>query len=164
MRQIFIRIVALLAAVGLLSGPSLAAQLVSRKALTLEVAKQMAAVAMQDAVKQKGRVVIAVMDEGGHLMYLERMDGAPAGSIDLAIKKARSVTQYHLPTAFFQKMMKEGHMNVLGISDAMPWAGGVPVMWQGQLIGALAVSGMQPEQDAAAATLGANAISGIVGD
>lgn len=141
----------------------MAAQLMSRNALTLEVAKQIAAVAMQDAIKQKGQAVIAVMDEGGHLMYLVRMDDAPLGSIDLAIGKARSVVMYQRPTAVFQKMMEEGQTNVLGISGLVPWGGGVPVMWQGHLIGAIAVSGMTPEQDAAAATLAANAISGIVG-
>ena len=163
MSNFFTRILTLFAAVGLLSGSALAAQLARRDALTLEVARQMAAVAMQDVIKQKGQAVIAVVDEGGHLMYLERMDDALLGSVDVAISKARSVAMYRRPTAVFQKMMEEGHTNVLGIAGVVPWGGGVPVMWQGHLIGAIAVSGMAPEQDAAAATLAANAISGIVG-
>jgi glc operon protein GlcG len=163
MINIFIRILAFWAVTCLFSGSASAAQLISRNALTLEVAKQMAAVSMQDAIKQKGLAVIVVMDDGGHLIYLERMDDAPLGSIDVAIGKARSVVMYQRPTEVFQKMMEEGHTNVLGISGLVPWGGGVPVMWQGHMIGAIAVSGMSPEQDAAAASLAANAISGIVG-
>src|SRR5690242_19970198 len=67
-----------------------AAQLTDKKSLTLEAAKKLAAAAEAEAQKNKWNVVIAVVDDGGHLLYLQRMDGAQTGSIDVAIRKAQT--------------------------------------------------------------------------
>jgi uncharacterized protein GlcG (DUF336 family) len=89
--------------VGLISAITAVAQLPDKKVLTLAGAKQLAAAAAEEAVKNKWNVVIAIVDDGGSLIYLERLDDTQIGSIEVAIQKAQSAVNFKRPT----KMLEE---------------------------------------------------------
>ncbi len=116
-------------------------QTAERKTITLEGAKKLAAAAEAQAGKSKLQVAIAIVDEGGHLLYFQRAHEAQTASVDLAIEKARSAAAFKRPTKVFQDSLVGGRMAVLRIPGAMPFLGGLPVMSGNQMIGALGVSG-----------------------
>jgi glc operon protein GlcG len=143
-------------ALGAYAGAS--AQLAEKKALTLEAAKKMATAAHAEAVKNNWRMVIAVVDEGGHLLYLERMDETQTGSIRVAIQKARSAAAFKRPTKVFEDAVAGGRNAILGLSGATPIEGGVPIMVDGKLIGAIGASGGTAPQDGQVAKAGVDAL------
>ncbi len=97
-------------AVGSLPAP---AQLADKKALTLEAAKKIAVAAEAEAKKNSWNVVIAIVDDGGHLIYLQRMDGTQTGSIDVAIKKAQTAINFKRPTKVFEDAVAGGRKQVI---------------------------------------------------
>ena len=135
-----------------------AAQLADKKALTLEAAKKLAAAAEAEANKNKWNVVIAVVDDGGHLLYLQRADGTQTGSIDVAIKKAQTAMSFKRPTKVFEDAIAGGRNAILGLQGALPLEGGVPVTVGGQVIGAIGVSGVTAQQDGQIAKAGADSL------
>ena len=135
------------------------AQLADKKALTLEAAKKMAAAAEAEAVKNKWTMVIAVVDDGGHLIYLQRTDETQAGSIDVAIQKAKSAVMFKRPTKVWEDFVAGGRNAILGLSGAVPIEGGVPVLAGGKLIGAVGVSGGSAAQDGQVAKAGVDALT-----
>ena len=139
------------------------ADLATRKALTLEVAKQMAAAAEAEAVKNKWNVVIAIADEGGNLIYLQRMDETQIGSIDVAMQKAQSAIKFKRPTKVFEDAVAGGRTAILKLPGAMPVEGGLPISADGRIIGAIGVSGVTSQQDAQIAQAGINALPKILG-
>jgi glc operon protein GlcG len=141
---------------------SWATQLTSKKALTLEISKQVAAVAESHAVKNKWSVVIAIVDDGGHLLYLERMDNAQTGSIEVAIQKAKSATSYKRPTKVFDAGVAGGRTALVALPGAIPFEGGIPLSADGQVIGAIGVSGVTGAQDGMIAQAGVDGFSAIV--
>jgi uncharacterized protein GlcG (DUF336 family) len=142
--------VALLAALSF----SAHAQLADKKALTLNAAKKMAAAAEAEAMKNKWNVVIAVVDDGGHLIYLQRMDGTQTGSIDVAIGKARTAMAFKRPTKVFDDLAKTRPSIMSIAADAVLLEGGVPIKAGDQVIGAMGVSGVTSQQDAQIAEAG----------
>jgi len=130
-----------------------AAQLTDKKALTLDAAKKIAAAAEAEAVKNKWNVVIAVVDDGGHLIYLQRMDTTQTGSIDVAIRKAQTAMSFKRPTKVFEDAIAGGR-NALIALGALPLEGGLPVTVGGQVIGAVGVSGVTSQQDGQIAKAG----------
>jgi len=130
-----------------------AAQLTDKKALTLDAAKKIAAAAEAEAVKNKWNVVIAVVDDGGHLIYLQRMDTTQTGSIDVAIRKAQTAMSFKRPTKVFEDAIAGGR-NALIALGALPLEGGLPVTIGGQVIGAVGVSGVTSQQDGQIAKAG----------
>jgi uncharacterized protein GlcG (DUF336 family) len=148
---------AALAALTLLA-PAAHAQLATKKALTLEGARKIAAAAEAEAVKNKWNVVIAVVDEGGHLLYLQRQDGTQTGSIDVAIGKARTAMAFKRPTKVFDDLAKTRPSIVSISADAVLLEGGVPISVDGQVIGAVGVSGVTSQQDAQIAEAGIAAL------
>ncbi len=134
------------------------AQLADKKALTLAVAKKMAAAAEAEAVKNSWRMVIAVVDDGGHLIYLQRADEALAGSIEVAIQKAKSAAMFRRPTKAFEDAVAGGRNALLGLTGAVPIEGGVPIMLDGHLLGAVGVSGGSAPQDGQVAKAGVDAL------
>ncbi len=138
------------------------AQLASKKALTLEISKQVAAAAESHATKNKWNVVIAIVDDGGHLLYLERMDGAQTGSIEVALQKAKSATSYKRPTKVFDAGVAGGRTALVALPGAIPFEGGIPLSADGQVIGAIGVSGVTGAQDGMIAQAGVDAFSAIV--
>ena len=135
------------------------AQLADKKVLTLEAAKKIAVAAEAEARKNNWNVVIAVVDDGGHLVYLQRIDGTQTGSIDVAIGKARTSAAFKRPTKVFDDLAKT-RPSITSISPgAVLLEGGVPVMVGGQLVGAVGVSGVTSQQDAQIAEAGIAALS-----
>jgi len=124
-------------------------------ALTLEDAKAIVAAARAKAVENNWNVVITVLDEGGHLMYLERMDRTQLGSVQVAQEKARTAYLFRRPTKKFEEIVTGGRLVMLNLPGALPVEGGLPLMVDGELIGAIGVSGVQSAQDGIIAEAGA---------
>jgi len=134
------------------------AQLADKKVMTLDAAKKIAAGAEAEARKNNWNVVIAVVDDGGHLIYLQRIDGTQTGSIDVAIGKARTSAAFKRPTKVFDELAKT-RPSITSISpNAVLLEGGVPVMVGGQMVGAVGVSGVTSQQDAQIAEAGIAAL------
>jgi glc operon protein GlcG len=124
------------------------AELATRKALTLAVAKEMAAAAETEARKNNWNVVITVVDEGGHLIYLQRMDETQLASVEIAQQKAKTAILYKRPTKALEDAVAGGRTVVLRLPGALPVEGGLPITVDGRIIGAVGVSGVQSVQDA----------------
>src|SRR4026207_1381059 len=134
------------------------AQPADKKVMTLEAAKKIAAGAEAEARKNNWNVVIAVVDDGGHLIYLQRIDGTQTGSIDVAIGKARTSAAFKRPTKVFDELAKT-RPSITSISpNAVLLEGGVPVVVGGQMVGAVGVSGVTSQQDAQIAEAGIAAL------
>ncbi len=130
----------------LLAQPALP-QLASKKALTLDAVKAMAAAAEAHAKKNNWRVAIAVVDDGGHLLYFARMDGVHAGAVQAAQRKAESAAIYRRPgKAFADRVASEPQ--VVMLPRAFPFEGGFPILVEGEVIGAIGISGATSAQDA----------------
>ena len=130
------------------------AQFVEKKTLSLAVAKKMAAAAEAEAAKNKWTMVIAVLDDGGHLIYLEHMDGAQIGSIEVAQGKARTAVRFRRPSKDFEDAITANHLAVITLGDITAIRGGLPVMLDGQAVGAIGVSGGDAQQDEQCAEAG----------
>jgi glc operon protein GlcG len=145
-------------ALGIVAGSVLAhAQLVEKTALTLEGAKKIAAVAEAKAKAEGARVVIAVVDEGGALLLLQRLDDAQVASVSVGIDKARTAAIYRRPSKVFEDQVKNGRVSALALHGAVALQGGVPIVVDGKVIGAIGVSGETPSQDEDIAIAGAAA-------
>lgn len=123
------------------------AQLGTKKSMTLEAAKKLAAAAEAEAVANKWTMVIVILDDGGNLVYLEKMDETQIGSIDVAIAKAQSAVKFKRPTKVFEDAVADGRQAILKLPGAIPIEGGVPLMLDGRVIGAIGVSGAQSKED-----------------
>ena len=128
-------------------------------ALTLEAATRLADAAQAEATRNKWNVVIAVVDGGGHLVHLRRMDGTQLGSVVVAEEKAKSAVLFRRPTKAFADAVASGRTAVLRLPGAIPIEGGVPLFVGEQAIGAIGVSGVTAEQDGQVAQAGAKAFS-----
>jgi glc operon protein GlcG len=128
--------------------------------ITLEQAKKIMAGAEAEAKKNNWSVVITVLDSGGHLVAMHRLDGTQLGSIEAAREKAYSAVLYRRPTKVFQDLVGQGGANLrlLRLAGASPLEGGIPIIADGKLIGGIGVSGMTSEQDAQIAKAGADAL------
>jgi len=153
--------VAGLASVMLLFTLNAAAQLADKKALTLEAAKKIATAAEAEAKKNSWNVVIAIVDDRGHLVYLQRIDGTQTGSIDVAIKKAQTAISFKRPTKVFEDAVAGGRQVILALPGALPIEGGVPIAIGGQIIGAIGVSGVKSTEDGQIAKAGADAAAAL---
>jgi glc operon protein GlcG len=150
------RIALALAIVALLGAPMLAsAQLVDKKALTLEAAKRIAAAAEAESKKNNWTQVIAIVDDGGHLIYLERIDETQTASVRIAIEKARSAAGFKRPIKEFSDQLAAGRLAVLAVHGAVALEGGIPLTAGGKVIGAIGVSGGTSPQDEQVAKAGA---------
>ncbi|MCS7026823.1 MAG: heme-binding protein [Bryobacteraceae bacterium] len=132
--------------------------LATKRSLTLEAAKQIAAAAEAEAKRNNWNVVIAIVDDGGHLVYLQRMDETQIGSIDVAIAKAQSAVKFKRPTKAFEDALLS-RQAILKLPGALPIEGGLPLMVEGKILGAIGVSGVQSNQDGIIAQAGANALA-----
>lgn len=126
--------------------------------LTLEDAKLVAAAAEAEALRNNWPVVIAIVDEGGHLIYLQRLDNTQIGSVDVAIQKARSAIAFRRPTKILEEQINQGHLRYLGLPGAIPIEGGLPIVFKDQFLGAIGVSGVRSHQDAQIAQAGIDAL------
>ncbi len=131
--------------------------LMEKRAITLEFAKQVAAAAEQKAGENNWPVAIAIVDDGGQLVYLARRDNTQFGSIDVAIRKAVTAAAFKRPTKVFEDAVAGGRMALLGLHSALPLEGGLPLVLDGKVIGAIGVSGVTAQQDGMVAKAGADA-------
>jgi glc operon protein GlcG len=129
--------------------------------VSLENAKKAATAAASEARKNGWFMAIAVVDPAGTLVYYEKADTTQLGSAQVAIAKARSAALYKRPTKAFQDALEKGGANlrVLALEGAVPVDGGVPLMMEGKLIGAIGVSGDLAEHDGQCAQAGAAALT-----
>ena len=128
---------------------------VEKAALTLATARKIVAAAEAEALKHAWPVVIAVVDDGGNLICLQRLDNAQFGSVDIAIQKAKSAVAFKRPTKAWEELLTGGQQRVLGLPGVLPSEGGVPLAWKGQIIGAIGVSGVKANEDGQIARAGA---------
>jgi uncharacterized protein GlcG (DUF336 family) len=150
-----------LASVLVLFSLNASAQLADKKVLTLDAARKIAAAAEAEAKKNNWNVVIAIVDDGGHLIYLQRIDGTQTGSVDVAIKKAQTAMSFKRPTKVFEDAVAGGRQAILGLHGALPLEGGIPITVGGQIIGAIGVSGVKSTEDGQIAKAGADAAAGL---
>ena len=126
--------------------------------LTLDDAKKIAAGAEAEAKQNGWPVVIAIVDDGGHLLHLQRLDGTQYGSIQVAIEKARAAIAFRRPTKIWEENIAEGHLRYLNLPGTLPIEGGLPVTIDNQFTGAVGVSGVRSHQDAQIAQAGIDAL------
>jgi len=132
-----------------------AADLGTKRTLTLEIAKSMTAAAEKKAMDNKWAMVVAILDDGGNLLQLDRMDGAPIGSVEVAQQKAHTAVIFKSPSKDFADGLAKGTTALLKL-NVLPFEGGIPLVVDGQVIGAIGVSGGTAEQDGTVAKAGAD--------
>ena len=137
-------------------------ELPSKKVLTLEVAKQIAAAAEKHARENQWNVCIAIVDDGGHLVYFQRIDGTQTGSVLVSQRKAQTAIAFKRPTKVFEEGVAGGRTALVALPGAVPLEGGIPLAVDGQMIGAIGVSGVTAQQDGTIAQAGADALPGIL--
>jgi glc operon protein GlcG len=129
----------------------------TKKVLTLAVAKRIAETAEAEANRRGSTVVIAVVDDGGHLLVLHRLDNTQVASVEVGIGKARTAAIFRRPSRVFEEQVRNGRLASLVLPGATPLQGGVPIVYEGQVVGAIGVSGNTPQEDEEIAIVGAAA-------
>jgi len=132
--------------------------LIAKVALSLEAAKWVANAAEAAATSLGIAVVIAIVDDGGNILYLQRMDGAPIGSVEVAIRKARSAVFFKTETKNFENGLSGGATGLLSL-DLVPFEGGIPAVLQQGIAGGVGVSGGTASQDGTVALAGIAALT-----
>ena len=130
----------------------------TKKVLTLEAAKAIAASAAEEAIKNKWNMAICVVDDGGHPIYLERMDGTQVASVVVAQEKASTAARFRRSTKVLEDAVLGGRTVLLKIPGATPIEGGLPIVVDGEVIGAIGVSGGTSVQDGQVAAAGVRVV------
>ena len=154
-----------LAALALLLGVTSPAsgQVAEHKGLTLQGARNVIGAAIEYARTKAGTGVIAVVDEGGNLMALERLDGTFAAGANISIGKARTAVLFKKPTKVFEDIIKNGRTPMVALNDFTPLQGGVPIIVDGEVVGGVGVSGAaSAQEDEDVAMAGAAGVSSQV--
>jgi uncharacterized protein GlcG (DUF336 family) len=128
--------------------------------ISLEAAKKVAAPAIAEAAKNNWTVAVAVVGPAGNLVYYEKMDNTQLGSADAAVAKARTAALYKRPTLAFQDALAKGgeNLRILSLPNVVASEGGIPLVVDGKIVGAIGVSGMTSAQDGQCAKAGAEAL------
>jgi len=119
----------------------------TRAMLTLEDCKRIAAAAEAEARRNNWNVCVAIVDDGGHLLHLFRMDGATPANSRIAIEKGRTAAETRRSTAMWEERIKSGRTAMLKMPGVTPVQGGLPIVIDGECIGAVGVSGVQSHED-----------------
>ena len=125
----------------------------TRPCLTSVDVQKMMAACKAEAAKNKWNVSIAIVDDAGYLLNLERLDGAGPVTAEIAVGKAATAAVTRRPTKFWEERVKE-RPAFLRFPDNLPIQGGVPIMYQGECVGAIGVSGVQSHEDEQIANAG----------
>ena len=136
--------------------------LATKRALTLETAKKIAAAAEAEALKNKWTMYITIVDDSGTPLYIERIDDTQLGSFQVSIDKARSAVLFKRPTKAFEDQVAGGRTVVLKLPGALPVEGGVPLMADGKVIGGIGVSGGTSAQDGQVAQVAVAALEALL--
>lgn len=134
-------------------------ELLTKKSLSLEDARKAAAGAAAEASKNSWKMAIAVVDDGGHLIYFERIDDTQIGSIDVSIGKARTALVFKRPTKALEDAVNAGQNAILSFPNVLPREGGLPFVLDGKVVGAIGVSGGKSSEDAQVAKAGVDALA-----
>ena len=137
--------------------PAVHAELPVKRVITLNVAKKIAAAAEAEAKRRHLTAVIVVVDDGGHPLLLHRLDDTQVASVEVGIGKARTAAIFRRPSKDFEDQIKEGRVAALALPGATPLQGGIPIVVDGKVIGAIGVSGESPQEDEDVAKAGAAA-------
>ncbi|HSD20130.1 MAG TPA: heme-binding protein [Anaeromyxobacter sp.] len=135
------------------------ADLPTKRVLTLAVARRTADAAEAEARKRGATVVIAVVDDAGHLLVLHRLDDTQVASVEVGVGKARTAAIFRRPSKVFEDQIRDGRVAALALTGATPLQGGIPIVHEGVVIGAIGVSGNTPQEDEDIAKAGAAAAS-----
>jgi glc operon protein GlcG len=129
-------------------------------AISLENAKKTAAPALAEAAKNKWTVAVAIVGPDGTLVYYEKMDNTQLGSAEVAIDKARTAALFKRPTKAFQDVLAGGGegLRILTLKGVVAVEGGIPLVMDGKIVGAIGVSGATSAQDAQCAKAGADVV------
>jgi glc operon protein GlcG len=129
-------------------------------AISLENARKAAEPALAEAAKNHWTVAVAIVGPAGTLIYYEKMDNTQLGSAEVAIDKARTAAAFKRPTKAFQDALAAGGdgLRVLGLKGVTPVEGGIPLVMDGKIVGAIGVSGATSAQDAQCAKAGADTV------
>ncbi len=122
--------------------------------LSIDDARRIADACRAKASAQGWNVVIAIVDDGGHLMYLERMDGTQKASSVVAVEKARTALLFKRPTKAIEAAVLAGRTVMMMLPGATPIEGGLPLVRDGQYLGAIGISGVQSFEDGIIADAG----------
>lgn len=125
----------------------------------LDEAKLIVAAARKKAASEGWSVVIAVLDAGGHLILLERADGTQLGSIQVAQEKAKTALMFKRPSKALEDVVLSGKVHMAQLTGALPIEGGLPLLIDGAVVGAIGVSGVQSFQDGIIALAGLEALA-----
>jgi uncharacterized protein GlcG (DUF336 family) len=126
--------------------------------ITSEAARKAAAAALAEGKKNGWNVAAAVVDTGGVLVYFERLENTQNGSSEVSIEKARTAAAFRRPSKAFEDVVAGGKTNYLKLPGTVPIEGGVPLLVDGKIVGALGVSGASSAQDGICAKAGAEAL------
>ena len=139
-------------------------KLPEKKVLTLEAARIALAACEAQALLNNWKVVIAVVDDGGHTVLLTRLDGAQWSSIETAVEKARAAVAWKRPSRLLEEAVNNGRTAFLSITQGMAvLQGGVPIEVEGAIVGAVGVSGVRTADDEVIALAGINALKAALG-
>ncbi len=130
----------------------------TKPVLTLDDAKRIAAAAEAEALHNDWKVTIAVVDDGGHLLYLQRSHDTQFGSVETAIAKAHAAAAFQRPTKASEEAVLSGRLIHLALPGVIPAEGGVPLTRDGVVIGGLGISGVRSFQDGQIAQAGVNSL------
>jgi glc operon protein GlcG len=134
-----------------------------RGKLTLEDVKKIAAAAEAEALANKWNVVIAIVDDGGHLLWLQRLDGAAPISSHIAPQKARTAALGRRESKIYEDMINNGRVSFLSAPELEGMLeGGVPIVVEGHTVGAVGVSGVKSAEDAQIAKAGIAALGSLI--
>lgn len=128
--------------------------------ISVEDAKKVAAPALAEARKNNWTMAVAIVDPSGNLIYFEKMDNTQLAASNIAVQKARAAALLKRPTKALQDALAAGGegWRILGLPDSVPVEGGIPLILDGKIVGAIGMSGQASNQDAQCAQAGANAL------
>jgi uncharacterized protein GlcG (DUF336 family) len=135
--------------------------MITRKTLSLAEARRVAAAASAKAQAENWNVVIAILDVGGHLIYLERADGTQLGSVLVAQEKARTALLFRRPTKALEEGVLGGRVHMMSLPGVTAVEGGLPLMKDGEIVGSIGVSGVMSSQDGQVAAAGAEVVASL---
>jgi uncharacterized protein GlcG (DUF336 family) len=133
-------------------------ELLHVRAISLEGAKQIVAAAEAEAEKNGWNVAIAVVDASGDTIVLHKRDGTQPSSVAICVGKARTAARWKRPSKVLEESVNGGRFSILAVEGTYPMEGGIPVIVDGQVIGAVGVSGVMAPQDAQVAQAGVDAL------
>jgi glc operon protein GlcG len=130
------------------------------ESIGLDAARKLADAAIADARKNSWNMCVAIVDTHGWLVFFEKMDGVQNGSVHVAQEKARSAAEFRRPTKAFEDGVKGQAINIMGLPGAVPVEGGVPIVMNNKIVGAIGVSGGTSAQDGQVAKAALDAAGG----